>query len=209
MIKARNFQACVVRRRSKHQPRMPSLAALTVCLAMLAPCALQAKDVEALVKVCAACHGEAGVSELENIPSLAGQPEFFLFDQLFYMRERVRPVPEMEAIVALLSDAELTALSRYYAKATPNKAGPPPDPALVRRAEALASARRCTSCHGPALHGREAIPRLAGQRADYLLKALKSYRDGTRRSADTTMTAAVRGLSDDDLASLAQYASSK
>lgn len=188
--------------------RAPLLAALFLS-APIAAAKTAAADIEALTQTCAACHGEGGVSEIEKIPSLAGQPEFFLFDQLFYMREGVRRVPQMQDIAKNLADADIEALSKHYAAAAVRKAGPPADPALAAKGEAAAAMLRCASCHGPALHGREAVPRIAGQRVDYLLYALKTYRDGARRSADTTMTAAVRGLSDADLEALAHYAAAK
>jgi cytochrome c553 len=53
------------------------------------------------------------------------------------------------------------------------------------------------------------MPRLAGQRLDYMTDALKAFRDNQRSGADTLMTAAVVGLSDADLAALAHYAASR
>jgi cytochrome c553 len=73
----------------------------------------------------------------------------------------------------------------------------------------IAEARRCASRHGAGLIGRKAIPRVASQRIDYLVGALTAYRDGTRRGADTNMTAAVRGLSDADLRERAHYAAAR
>ncbi len=53
------------------------------------------------------------------------------------------------------------------------------------------------------------MPRLAGQRVDYLIASLKEYRDNTRSGADTLMSVVVQGLSDADLAALAHYAASR
>jgi cytochrome c553 len=181
--------------------RARGLAALLLALAAAPAVA----DVSQLTAVCADCHGEGGVSQVEGTPSLAGQPEYFLFDQLFYMREGVRRVPQMAGVVEGLSDADIDALARHYSAAQPAPAGAEPDPALVEAGAAIAEARRCASCHGQGLTGREAIPRVADQRIDYLTLALIAYRDGTRRGADTTMTAAVHGLSDADLTALAHY----
>jgi cytochrome c553 len=51
------------------------------------------------------------------------------------------------------------------------------------------------------------MPRLAKQRIDYLISSMQALRDGTRTGADTLMTAAIRGVSDADLAALAHYIS--
>jgi cytochrome c553 len=67
---------------------------------------------------------------------------------------------------------------------------------------------RCTSCHLPTLAGQEQMPRLAKQRVDYMIHAMKEFRDNKRSGADTTMTAIVFGVSDADLAALAHYAAS-
>jgi cytochrome c553 len=62
------------------------------------------------------------------------------------------------------------------------------------------------SCHLPDLEGQQQMPRLAKQRIDYLLPTLKSYRDAPRPGADTAMSAAIAGASDDDIAALANFA---
>jgi cytochrome c553 len=49
------------------------------------------------------------------------------------------------------------------------------------------------------------MPRLAGQREDYLRSTLVAYRDGTRGGADTTMNDIMQGVSDDDIRALAHF----
>jgi cytochrome c553 len=61
----------------------------------------------------------------------------------------------------------------------------------------------------PSLAGTEQMPRLAKQRADYMIHALEQFRDDTRSGADTLMSDVVIGLSDADLAALAHYAASR
>jgi cytochrome c553 len=51
------------------------------------------------IQLCAVCHGDDDNSKIEKIPSLAGQPAFFVLDQLFLMREGVRKVEAMAPIV--------------------------------------------------------------------------------------------------------------
>ncbi|HKU98252.1 MAG TPA: hypothetical protein VJR58_23380, partial [Vineibacter sp.] len=48
---------------------------------------------------CGSCHGEDGNSRLPDVPSLAGQPAFFVLNQLFLMREGVRRIEAMTPIV--------------------------------------------------------------------------------------------------------------
>src|SRR5687767_6551744 len=103
------------------------------------------------IQTCAACHGEDGNSRMENIPSIAGQPAFFIVNQLILMREKVRPVEAMEPFVKNLKDDDATALADHFAKLAPKASDEKIDPALVKRGEEIAGARRCGSCHLPTL----------------------------------------------------------
>ncbi len=52
---------------------------------------------------------------------------------------------------------------------------------------------------------REQIPRLAGQREDYLLQSLRMFTTGQTAGRDTLMSNALHGLSDADLVDMAHY----
>jgi cytochrome c553 len=161
------------------------------------------------IQLCSACHGEDGNSRMENIPSLAGQPEFFILNQLFLMREGVRRIEVMMPMVKDLKDDEMEALAKHFARLTPKVSDEPVDPALVTRGSELAAGLRCGSCHLPTLAGQEQMPRLAKQRIDYMIHAMKEFRDDKRSGADTLMTSVVLGRSDADLTALAHYAASR
>jgi cytochrome c553 len=193
----------------RRQPLLCGLAAAAISInTSITGAHAQSAPVAERIKQCAACHGEDGNSQMPNLPSLAGQPEFFIINQLFLMREGVRKVDAMAALVKALKDDELQALAKHYGALMPKASGEPIDPALVARGTELAATRRCGSCHQPALNGADQIPRIAKQRVDYLITALKELRDGTRPGADTLMSQAVAGLSDADLAALALFAAS-
>jgi cytochrome c553 len=158
---------------------------------------------------CGGCHGEDGNSRLENIPSLAGQPSFFLFNQLFLMREGVRKIEAMTPFAKELKDSDIEALAAHYSKLEPKLLDEKPDTALFERGAKVAAARRCGSCHLPSLAGQEQMPRLAKQRIDYMISQLRAYINDKRSGADTAMTASILGLTDDDLVALAHYAASR
>ncbi|WP_170849904.1 MULTISPECIES: c-type cytochrome [unclassified Beijerinckia] len=161
------------------------------------------------LETCAACHGEDGNSKMEKFPSLAGQPEFFVLNQLVLMRENVRQVEQMMPFVKELKDDEIQALAEHYSKLKPEPSDEAADPALVKQGAELAQRLRCASCHGDGLEGREQMPRLSRQRIDYMFEAMKAFRDNRRSGADTAMTAVIVGTSDHDLLALAHYASTK
>jgi cytochrome c553 len=195
---------CAVRWRPLLLELLSGLAAVIVSIS-----GAGAQGVAERVKLCGTCHGEDGNSQMANLPSLAGQPEFFIINQLFLMREGVRKVEAMAALVKDLKDDDLQALAKHYAAQPPKASGEPIDPTLVQRGSELAATRRCGSCHLPALTGADQIPRIAKQRVDYLITALKELRDGKRPGSDTLMSQAVAGLSDNELAALAHFAASR
>jgi cytochrome c553 len=157
------------------------------------------------LQLCGACHGEDGNSKMENIPSLAGQPAFFILNQLFLMREGVRKVEAMAPIVKDLKDDDLDKLSKHYAAQQPKRSDEKLDRVLAKRGGEVLEERRCTSCHLRTLAGQDQVPRIAKQRIDYLIMSLKSYRDTQRPGADTAMSAPIAGASDADVEALAHY----
>ncbi len=65
-------------------------------------------------------------------------------------------------------------------------------------------AASCAGCHGPdGISANPLWPNLAGQKAPYLVKQLKAFRDGARQ--DPMMSAMARPLSDADIENLAAY----
>jgi cytochrome c553 len=183
--------------------------AAVLLAAALVPAPAQPLSLRERIAQCGTCHGSDGNSQLAHVPSLAGQPDYFLASQLILMREGVRIVPAMQPFVTDLTDAEIDRLAAHYATLEPKPSDEPVDPALVARGAALAAARRCSSCHGPTLSGQQQMPRLAKQRIDYMVAAMTAYLADARGGADTLMTAAIYGLSEADLTALAHYAASQ
>lgn len=172
-------------------------------LAALFVSAAAAQDRRAL---CDACHGPGGVSQTAGTPSIAGQPKVFLETQLVLFREELRIAPQMQAAVNGLTDKEIVRLAEHYA-AQPARpvADGPADAAQAKRGLAFAQKHHCGSCHLPDYRGRAQIPRLAGQREEYLVESMLAYRDNRRTGGDTIMAAALYGASDADIRALGHY----
>src|SRR5919205_3351929 len=78
---------------------------------------------------CLACHGEKGVSETSEVPSLAGMPADFTLIQLFLFRQGTRKIEIMNDLAKDMTDDDLRKFSEYFAKLPPPKAsGEAPDP---------------------------------------------------------------------------------
>src|SRR5262245_38921345 len=170
--------------------------------------ALAAEVPQERLQLCGTCHGENGNSKMEKMPSLAGQPELFLANQLILFRERLRKSEAMAPFAKDLTDADILALAAHYAKLPPEPSSEPVDKALATRGAELARRMYCASCHLPNYAGREQMPRLARQRIDYTVEALTAYRAGTRYGVDTTMNGVMYEVSDQDIRALAHYLAS-
>ncbi len=181
-----------------------AIAALALTFALIAPALAQ--SFEERLAACLACHGEKGVSEAPEVPSLAGMPEKFTLIQLYLFRERMRKIEIMNDVAKGMTNDDLRKFSEYFARlAPPTLSAEAPDPAIVARAQALIAKHWCASCHNPDFSGREQMPRLAAQREDYLLKSLRDYKAGTRPGYDATMDEVIRPITDADIVDLAHY----
>lgn len=181
------------------------LSALTLCLAAAGA---GAQDVTARLQACAACHGANGVSSLANIPSLAGQPRVFLENQLVMIREGLRDIPQMAGMLNGVSDAELSAIARQLSSQPARLAegaAIPRKPELAARGQVLAESMRCGICHLPDYRGREQMPRLAGQREDYLTYSMLQFKNNQATGRDTIMAASLYGVSDEDIKAMAHF----
>ncbi|WP_315715861.1 MULTISPECIES: c-type cytochrome [unclassified Bradyrhizobium] len=183
-------------------------AALTLLLVLAARPA-SAADLEAgkaKAELCAGCHGENGISQTENIPSLAGQQDQFIQWQLVFFRAGTRKNEAMKPIVDQLTNEDIRNLGAYFASLQPAKAPPDNDPDLSAKGAQAAAGRRCASCHLDSYAGTKGVARLAGQREEYLVKALHDYKSGQRvGGSQAAMTDVAYPLSDEEITALAHY----
>ena len=157
-----------------------ALYGLALGLSALASVPAHAADIAAgkeKAELCTACHGEGGISQTENIPSLAGQPDQFIQWQLVFFRSGSRRNEQMQPIVEQISNEDIRNLGAYFASLAPPKpTAADDDPDLSRKGAQAAAGRRCASCHADTYAGTKAVARLAGQREEYLIKALHDYK---------------------------------
>ena len=170
----------------------------------------QAADIAAgkeKAELCVGCHGENGISQMENMPSLAAQPDLFIQWQLVFFRAGTRKNEQMQPIVEQLNNEDIRNLGAYFASLEPPKAPKPDDnPDLSKKGAQAAVGRRCASCHLDDYAGTKAVARVAGQREDYLLKALRDYKSGARSGgAMAAMAEVAFPLSEEEITALAHY----
>ena len=122
------------------------------------------------------------------------------------MLEGKRQIPAMQPVMSELTADNL----RSYADkiAGLQKPAPPPaasDAARYERGQKIAAASRCANCHNTDFSGAGTNPRLAHQRDDYLVKALRDYKSAARVDPGGIMAASVKELGDAEFADLAYY----
>lgn len=131
---------------------------------------------EPLSAVCGGCHGTNGVSTDATTPSLAGQDPKYLVDAIKAYRS-TRKHEGMRHSIADLTDRDIENIAAFYAiqKSKPAEKG---ETFIQDLAE------KCNRCHGPdADSSALAVPKISGQDKDYLIMALRAYRDDRRESS--------------------------
>ena len=179
---------------------------ITMLAFALVAASASAETIEQRIVPCLACHGEKGLSETENTPSLGGQQAPYTLIQLFMFREKLRVFEPMNEMAKPLTDDDLRTFSDFIAKSP--KPVPPADagdPARMARAQALAQQHRCNSCHNPDYSGKDNVPRIAYQREDYLAKTLGEYKDNSRHGYDASMADVMAEVTPAQIADLAYF----
>ena len=159
--------------------------------------------------LCAACHGANGRSDIPGTPALAGQHSFYAITQLFLFREGRRGNQAMTAIAKQMNDADLQGFANFIGTLPPVPPPPPdtpPDPARMKKGAELAQQHKCLACHGADFAGGQQVPRIAGQREEYLQATLRGFKSGERPGYTMAMGGAVSQVTPEELDTLAYYA---
>lgn len=159
-------------------------------------------------QVCGACHGPDGNSSNPLWPTLAGQNARYIYLQLRDFKEGRRKDPTMSPMAANLSKEDMLDLADYFSSQKQKSTGFQADPAKVAQGKKIADDTLCSMCHLGGLGGQNEVPRVAGQQYEYVKKQLKAFRDHERTNDAGNMAAYTRGLTDEQIDALAQYANS-
>src|SRR5258707_7350747 len=96
------------------------LPVAAISVALVGPANAADDSVKEKAALCASCHGEAGVSETEDTPSLAGQPDLFLQWQLIFFRSGGRKNEVMQPIAEQLTNENSRNMVPYSASLPPS-----------------------------------------------------------------------------------------
>lgn len=160
--------------------------------------------------VCAGCHGADGNSANPTWPALAGQHAEYITKQLHDFKSKARLDPMMQGQAAVLSDSDIENVAAYFTQQSLKKgiADNLNGEQLYRSGNSKTGVVACTACHAPDGKGNVAakFPRIAGQHAAYLEKALKDFRSGKRTNDPNKMMQGVaKHLTDQEIKDVSQY----
>lgn len=173
--------------------------------------------------VCAACHGPRGMAVTPDFPNLAGQSATYLYVQLELFKRGLRSDPVMSGQAAALGDEDMRNLAAYYAALPARPAGLADADSrggrLFLGGDPARGVPPCQACHGPAGGGPRTyrgdapqppwstFPRLHGQSAIYVTKALNDFRSGARTGSSNAliMHGVAQTLDDADIQALSTY----
>jgi len=167
---------------------------------------------------CVACHGEDGNSPNPIWPKLAGQHPAYLAKQINGFKVGDRKDDAMSPMAMLVAtDEDLADLTAHFASQTiqPGEGGTGEQMALgqqlYRGGNPANGVAACSACHGPAGLGNAPanFPRVAGQHAPYVEKALKDFKAGARVTDPNQMMRGVAArMTDAEMAAVALYVQS-
>ncbi len=192
-------------------------AVLAFCAAASSGADDHARDIA--VHTCSLCHGAKGESTSSAFPRLAGQNLAYLEAQLKAFRSQTRGDPPAQAymwgMTSQLDDPTIHGLAAYYAAQKPVSGTAGPGKLMEQGREIFEKGLSgkgvvaCMTCHGPDANGNEAIPRLAGQHAAYLVKQLAYFKSEIRANNPAMHAAIGTNMSVPEMEAVAAYVASK
>ncbi len=166
------------------------------------------------VAMCIGCHGipgyQASFPEIHKVPMISGQTEGYLAASLAAYKKGDRRHPTMRGIAVSLTDQDIADVSAYYAAQGSNPEVPDTAAPAPARVADLLNKGACLSCHGANFNKPidGTYPKIAGQHADYLFVALRSYRTQGNVNigrANPIMGGIVQQFSNTELKAMADY----
>ncbi len=194
-------------------------AVLLLALAAFATAA-QAQDAAAGEKkaaMCIGCHGipgyQASFPDVHKVPMISGQGAKYIANSLAAYKKGERRHPSMRGIAASMSDKDMADLAAHYEKHGASSIKAVADmPAAQPSAEvaALLTKGGCVACHGANFSKPidASYPKIAGQHADYLYVALRSYSvegNNVVGRGNPIMAGQVKQFKRDELKLIAKY----
>jgi len=150
---------------------------------------------------CKKCHNADGISDDEEVPSIAGQRATYMYKQLHDFKAGIREDSDMKKVGKKLSQEQMVHLGAWFAslERPPMVGGDP-----------LLQVKICDSCHDKDIVEKdnhiEVAPILIGQIRQYLEASMMAFKDADRSNdLYDRMQSVSHKLTDDEIRKLARY----
>jgi cytochrome c553 len=164
--------------------------------------AAEAKNIlGAKILVCSTCHGGNGVPKNANVPIIWGLQENYLLKELHDFQHGNRVNEVMLWMSTSLTQDEVDAAAAYFSKKSW-----PAQPVQAAATTPPAAAAVCQVCHQQNFVGGVPAPRLAGQKYEYLVEAMRRFAEGERTN-NADMANIMKSMSAADRDAMARYIS--
>lgn len=198
-----------------------TLTAISLALGMFASVSA-ADELATVTENCNGCHGDDGVSQWSDVPTIAGVPEYVHADALYLFRENGRPCSEIKYkqgdtsraattmcdVVKDLSDETIDALAAHYFELPYVPAQQEFDAGLAAAGKAVHD-NLCEKCHSEGGgNPDDEAGILSGMWMGYLKATMAEYASGDREQ-DKKMQEKMDELSDADVTALLHYYASQ
>ncbi len=173
---------------------------------------------EKKIAMCIGCHGivgyQASFPEIHKVPKISGQSGKFIVTSLGAYKKGERKHPTMRGIANSLSEQDMADLAAYYENhgKVVGAVAPVKAPEASGKVAELLKKGACISCHGDNFSKPldPSYPKIAGQHADYMFVALKSYKAENNPQvgrSNAIMGGIAKQFSNAELKELAGYVS--
>jgi cytochrome c553 len=164
--------------------------------------------------LCVGCHGIKGFHtafpETFQVPKLSGQGAQYILTALRAYKAGERKHPSMRAMSASLNEQDMADIAAYYESTGTGVTLQTKAPVGSVKAAELVTKAGCISCHGENFSKpiSPTYPKIAGQNADYLFFALRSYKSSDKPlmgRSNPIMGGIAKQFSNAELKVLADY----
>ena len=156
---------------------------------------------------CAKCHGDTGISDEDDTPSIAGQIRSYSFKQLMDYKASTREERSMTKATRKLTPEQMSDLAAFYEAQAPEKPPEREAPKLATEGDESRLLLSCDVCHGKGGigYGMES-PVLRGQKPVYFVDTMTEFREGDRENDEYgRMRYIASQLTEEEIEQLAAY----
>ncbi len=174
--------------------------------------------IDQLMAECNDCHGDNGVSQWSDVPTIAGLSVLVHEDALYVYQDEARPCAQSEyrqgdtsrpaktmcEIAAELSEDDIAELAESYAELPYVRASQDFDADLAAAGK-IVHDQQCDKCHSDeGTNPEDEAGMIGGQMMGYLRQSFEEYAAGSREQPKK-MKEKMDGLSADDMEALVNY----